>query len=100
VLKRTAPLSAQWSNEAAGSVDPRAVNRAKSNLPLGYVCSRCGKSGHNVKYCPTNGDPNFDPEIRLLNIPKVSRRKVASLEGIDISNKKVMSVTGSHFRVE
>lgn len=26
-----------------------------------YVCHRCGVKGHYIKFCPTNGDQNFDP---------------------------------------
>lgn len=86
-LKRTAPLSAQW-----GATVEMAANEGKGprRPPSNYTCTRCGKSGHNAKYCPTLGDPSYDPEIRLLNIPKVSRKKVTSLDGIDTSNKKVI----------
>lgn len=90
VLKRTAPAAQQWSS-AEVAQDNRGFQAPGKRLPSNYVCNRCGKPGHNVKYCPTNGDPNFDPEIRLLNIPKVARRKVTSLDGIDITNKKVIS---------
>lgn len=57
--------------------------------PVTYVCSRCSKPGHYVKFCPTNGDPAFDPEMKLMNIPKNSRRKVTNLDGVDVTNKTV-----------
>jgi len=25
-----------------------------------YICHRCGKPGHYIQHCPTNGDPAFD----------------------------------------
>ena len=25
-----------------------------------YVCHRCGEKGHFIKFCPTNGNPQFD----------------------------------------
>lgn len=28
--------------------------------PPNYRCHRCGKPGHWIHHCPTNGDPNFD----------------------------------------
>eukprot|EP01130_Rhizamoeba_saxonica_P019304 TRINITY_DN9940_c0_g1_i1.p1 TRINITY_DN9940_c0_g1~~TRINITY_DN9940_c0_g1_i1.p1 ORF type:complete len:579 (-),score=140.92 TRINITY_DN9940_c0_g1_i1:69-1553(-) len=28
--------------------------------PPTYVCHRCGKPGHYINHCPTNGDPNYD----------------------------------------
>ena len=65
----------------------------------GYACTRCGKTGHNMKYCPTNGDPAFDPEIRLMNIPKNSKRRVASLEGVDTNNKTVVENSDGTFEI-
>lgn len=89
-LKRTAPVTQQWTGAEVPQDTRGGFQGGGKRLPSNYVCNRCGKPGHNVKYCPTNGDPNFDPEIRLLNIPKVARRKVTSLDGIDTTNKKVM----------
>ncbi|KAF2160532.1 hypothetical protein M409DRAFT_70297 [Zasmidium cellare ATCC 36951] len=42
-------------------------------LPPGYMCHRCGKSGHWIQACPTNNDPNFDGKHkfkRTTGIPK------------------------------
>eukprot|EP00249_Psilotum_nudum_P024833 c29303_g1_i1 orf=335-3025(-) len=32
----------------------------KKTPPPGYICHRCGVSGHYIQHCPTNGDPAFD----------------------------------------
>ncbi|KAL2633458.1 hypothetical protein R1flu_004937 [Riccia fluitans] len=32
----------------------------KENPPHGYVCHRCGVTGHYIQHCPTNGDPTYD----------------------------------------
>ncbi len=63
--------------------------------PPGYICNRCGQAGHFIKFCPTNNDPTFDstmPGIRLLNVPVASRKKLASIEGIDTTNTIVRFV--------
>lgn len=53
------------------------------------ICTRCGDSGHLNKYCPTIGDPKYDPAeySRIANIPKALRATVESLDGIDMTNK-------------
>ncbi len=35
--------------------------------PPGYECKRCGKPGHYIKYCPTNGDPSYDRDAKNNN---------------------------------
>jgi hypothetical protein len=57
--------------------------------PPGYECKRCGKPGHYIKYCPTNGDPTFDRDRDGRNpqgaetggtVGKVSRSHPLDLE--------------------
>jgi hypothetical protein len=33
---------------------------APRSVPVGYICHRCGKPGHYISLCPTNGDPEFN----------------------------------------
>lgn len=56
----------------------------------GYACTRCGRKGHVVKFCPTLNDPSYDQDIRLQNIPKTTRLKVTNLENVDTTNKTVI----------
>ena len=53
------------------------------------ICTRCGESGHLNKYCPTVGDPKYDPveHSRIANIPRALRTTVDTLDGIDMTNK-------------
>ena len=65
----------------------------------GYTCNRCGKTGHIAKFCPTVGDAAFDPEIRLMNVPRTGRKTVSSLEGIDTSMSTVIERTDGSYEV-
>ncbi|KAJ7559861.1 hypothetical protein O6H91_04G103900 [Diphasiastrum complanatum] len=44
----------------------------KRTPPQGYVCHRCGVTGHYIQHCPTNGDPTYDmKKVKLpTGIPK------------------------------
>lgn len=65
----------------------------------GYTCNRCGKAGHIARYCPTIGDAAFDPEIRLMNVPKTGRKVVATLDGIDTSTCTVIQRSDGSYEV-
>lgn len=93
-------LLAQEDNKELKRTDPNAtLNKVseiggntnkptKHNVP-NYPCNRCKKMGHHFKYCPTIGDPSYDQEQHLSNIPKATRNKVKALEGLDITGKTV-----------
>jgi ribosomal protein L44E len=34
-----------------------------------YTCHRCGERGHFIKFCPTNGNPNYDQTSRRSKRP-------------------------------
>ena len=80
----------------AGSGGRGAGGAGSTGSAGNYLCNRCGRTGHSMKYCPTLGDPRFDPEMRLMNIPKAGRKKVASLEGIDTAHKTVSCFSNSN----
>jgi Zinc knuckle len=108
-----------WVNDAAGSAAssgqstgglagvPRRWPQAGGfSFPgshgVGYVCRRCGKAGHFLPNCPTNGDPSYDkqPPQKLMNTSTGSRKIVATLEGIETKNKTVIHcIKAFHHRI-
>jgi Zinc knuckle len=59
----------QRTHGVPGQVLNQYQKMAQKNLPPGYICNRCNKSGHLIKECPTNSDPNFDPH-KGKGVPK------------------------------
>ena len=57
-------------------------------LPPGYVCDRCGKEGHLIKNCPTNGDPKYDRKRVDKGKPKTS--VISSLK-VQIEDKLIVA---------
>lgn len=47
-------------------VKPARMGAASSVPPRGYVCRRCGKEGHYIQNCDTNGDPQFDRKRKYV----------------------------------
>lgn len=84
-LKRTDPnASLNKVSELSGNT----VKPVRPNVP-NYPCTRCKKSGHFAKNCPTIGDPSYDTEQRLSNVPKTTITKVSNLDGVDTTGKQV-----------
>lgn len=73
------------SGQRFGSGPPRGA------VPKpGYICYRCGESGHFIQDCPTNDDPTYDRDrgrkkpTRATGIPKTLMRKVDASELRDL----------------
>uniref|UniRef100_A0A8C8AB41 RBBP6 ligase n=1 Tax=Otus sunia TaxID=257818 RepID=A0A8C8AB41_9STRI len=69
----TAPVITTFSG-SCHQYDP--INPMKKPLgppPLSYTCFHCGKPGHCIKNCPTNGDSNFESVPRLKKSTGIPR---------------------------
>jgi hypothetical protein len=93
VAAKLAALHAQSSVAGAGGNAGTAGYQGYSSYGrFGNIqCLRCSEWGHNIKQCPTLGDPKYDAgdAHKTNNLPKVLRHTVDSLEGLDLTNKKV-----------
>ena len=46
----------------AGGGGHRSYGQGGSNnLPTNYLCDRCREPGHEIRDCPRNGDPLYNP---------------------------------------
>lgn len=49
-------------------------------VPVGYVCYRCGEKGHWIQNCPTNDDPNFENKRRIKRTTGIPRSFLKTVE--------------------
>jgi hypothetical protein len=92
------PMDSRYGNR--GGRGPGAFGNKPHPAGAGaYTCNRCQKTGHYAKFCPTLGDPSFDPEIRLMNVPRTGRKVVNTLEGIDTTMSTVIERTDGSYEV-
>uniref|UniRef100_A0A803TRV2 RB binding protein 6, ubiquitin ligase n=1 Tax=Anolis carolinensis TaxID=28377 RepID=A0A803TRV2_ANOCA len=49
------------------------MKKAPGPPPPTYTCFRCGKPGHYIKICPTNGDKNFESGPRIKKSTGIPR---------------------------
>jgi hypothetical protein len=98
-----AAMAAAASATAATAGGPGGASSsaaaAAPGPPAVFLCNRCQRTGHIAKFCPTLGDARFDPEIRLMNVPKTGRKTVSSLEGIDTSTATVIERSDGSYEV-
>lgn len=80
---------------AAGGMSGQSSHTSGSGnvSAASYFCRRCGKTGHFLNQCPTQGDPSYDkPGMgggKLYAVSTGSRKKVTSLDNIDTKSNTV-----------
>ena len=63
----------------------------------GYICKRCQQTGHYIKFCPTNGDSNFDRRPVPHGIPLSTLRDADMNDPEDA--KRAMRAADGTFKV-
>ncbi len=103
VAAKLAALHAQNSVAGAGGNAGAAGYQGYSSYGrFGNIqCLRCAEWGHNIKLCPTLGDPKYDAgdAHKTNNLPKALRHTVETLEGLDLTNKKVTTNEDGTFEI-
>ncbi|XP_042578797.1 E3 ubiquitin-protein ligase RBBP6-like isoform X1 [Cyprinus carpio] len=60
--------------------------------PPNYTCFRCGKTGHYIRNCPTNGDRSFEAPQRIKKSTGIPRSFMVE---VDDPNRKGVMLTNS-----
>lgn len=74
------------------------VNYAKKPLgppPPSYTCFRCGRPGHYIKNCPTNGDERFEPRPRIKKSTGIPRSFMMEVKDPHMKGAKLTN-TGAY----
>uniref|UniRef100_A0A8C0F8D8 RBBP6 ligase n=1 Tax=Bubo bubo TaxID=30461 RepID=A0A8C0F8D8_BUBBB len=59
---------------------PYYMKKCLGPPPPSFTCLRCGKPGHYIKNCPTNGDSNFESVPRLKKSMGIPRSFMVEVE--------------------
>ncbi|NXW25970.1 RBBP6 ligase, partial [Circaetus pectoralis] len=77
------------------------INYMKKPLgppPPSYTCFRCGRPGHYMKNCPTNGDKNFESVPRIKKSTGITR-SFSLLEVKDANTKGAMLTSSGKYGI-
>uniref|UniRef100_A0A6Q2WZ19 RBBP6 ligase n=1 Tax=Esox lucius TaxID=8010 RepID=A0A6Q2WZ19_ESOLU len=59
--------------------------------PANYTCYRCGKNGHHIRNCPTNGDKGFEPAQRIKKSTGIPRSFMMEVDDPSIKGAMLTS---------
>ena len=112
-MESSSSTSSSTFNAPTETAPARPRPPPPTTLRPGYVCNRCGKAGHHISLCPTNGDPNYDrggiynggakgavdasgattaTVAKIRGVPANSIQFVKDLTGVDTTGKIVRNV--------
>uniref|UniRef100_UPI003AAC2CD3 uncharacterized protein n=1 Tax=Centroberyx gerrardi TaxID=166262 RepID=UPI003AAC2CD3 len=65
--------------------------------PANYTCYRCGKNGHHIRNCPTNGDKNYEAIPRIKKSTGIPRSFMVEVD--DPSIKGAMLTNSGRYAI-
>ncbi|XP_029914386.1 E3 ubiquitin-protein ligase RBBP6-like isoform X2 [Myripristis murdjan] len=65
--------------------------------PANYTCYRCGKNGHHIRNCPTNGDKNYEAIPRIKKSTGIPRSFMVEVD--DPSMKGAMLTSSGRYAI-
>ncbi|XP_064815018.1 E3 ubiquitin-protein ligase RBBP6-like isoform X2 [Oncorhynchus masou masou] len=73
------------------------VKKLTGPPPANYTCYRCGKNGHHIRNCPTNGEKGFEPPQRIKKSTGIPRSFMKEVD--DPSIKGAMLTNTGHYAI-